>query len=117
MIMIGILGYATYVYIGRVCRDMITGNAEAMGSMAVGGKSNPSFSLGQKELATSIVIFLVVFSILLLLTLWCYSKVSVFRYYNYFLHAELFLGRLHFPRTCTKRRSLLHQSQLVSIVA
>ncbi|KIM57547.1 hypothetical protein SCLCIDRAFT_1132611 [Scleroderma citrinum Foug A] len=56
-ITVGIAGYATYVYVGRACKDMITRSADAMGSLAVG------------------VVFLVIYAILLLLVLWSYAKV------------------------------------------
>ncbi|KAL4077514.1 zf-DHHC-domain-containing protein [Scleroderma citrinum] len=60
---LGIAGYATYVYVGKVCKDMITRSGDPMGSLVVGGE--PSF----------IVLFLVVYAILLLVMLWSYAKV------------------------------------------
>lgn len=56
-IMVGIAGYATYVYVGRACTDMITRRGDPMGSLVVG------------------VVFLVMYAILFLLMLWSYAKV------------------------------------------
>lgn len=38
VIMMGIAGYATYVYVGKACKDMITRSGDPMGSLAVGGE-------------------------------------------------------------------------------
>ncbi|KAG9311127.1 DHHC palmitoyltransferase-domain-containing protein [Chiua virens] len=55
-----IVGYCTYVYAARFCRDMITNSSGALGNQATG------------------IAFLVVFSILLFLMSWCYIMVRRF---------------------------------------
>ncbi|KAG1732653.1 DHHC palmitoyltransferase-domain-containing protein [Suillus paluster] len=51
---LALIAYTTYVYVGIFCRDMIVKNQSALGSQALG------------------IVFLVIFSILLLLVLWSY---------------------------------------------
>ncbi|KAF9646143.1 zf-DHHC-domain-containing protein [Thelephora ganbajun] len=56
---LGIIGFATYVYIGRFCVPMLTRKPEAMGDRVFG------------------IAFLVIFSILLIVMLWAYVKVCL----------------------------------------
>ncbi|KAI6148075.1 DHHC palmitoyltransferase-domain-containing protein [Pisolithus tinctorius] len=54
---LAVAGYVSYVYIGRVCKSMLTRDGEVTASLPVG------------------VVFLVIYSTLLLLILWSYAKV------------------------------------------
>lgn len=78
-ITIGIIGYAWYVYVGRFCVPMIRRDEGALGSRAMGGKSQ-GLSGHAKCVLTRLVhsqtvAFLVVFSILGLIMIWAYEKV------------------------------------------
>ncbi|KAI6041765.1 DHHC palmitoyltransferase-domain-containing protein [Pisolithus marmoratus] len=54
---LAIVGYVSYVYVGRVCKSMLARDGEVTASLPVG------------------VVLLVIYSILLLLMLWSYAKV------------------------------------------
>jgi len=56
---LGIIGFATYVYVDRFCVPMLTREPEAMGDRVFG------------------IVFLAVFGVLLIMMLWAYTKVCL----------------------------------------
>lgn len=79
---LGIIGFATYVYVDRFCVPMLTREPEAIGDRVFG--SEPLFGkrLGMEEVALTLcrhitVAFLAVFGVLLIMMLWTYAKVRI----------------------------------------
>lgn len=74
---LGIIGYAWYVYVGRLCVPMIRRDDSALGSRGMGGELHGHFtSLLYTHISrSSIVGFLVIFCILGLMMMWAYEKV------------------------------------------
>lgn len=84
-----IVGYATYVYAGRFCRDMIVKSSSALGSQATGGVWFVFLTYVDVKPLPCLVVFLVVFCLLLLLMSWCYFVVRFFFRSGIQQHANL----------------------------
>ena len=79
---LGIIGFATYVYVDRFCVPILTRKPEAMGNRVFGSQFLFGKRLGMEEVALTLsrhitVVFLAVFGILLIMMLWTYAKVGV----------------------------------------
>ena len=79
---LGIIGFATYVYVDRFCVPMLTREPEAMGDRVFGSELQFRRVLSTGETALSLfrhvtVVFLAVFGVLLIMMLWTYTKVCI----------------------------------------
>lgn len=106
-----IIGWTTYVYIGRVCLRMIRREDGVVGSRGLGSKHlthcKPTLQRAYDQYA---VTFIVIFSLLWFILTWSYTKVRV--RVPVLLSSPLFptspmtyrapLDRHHSPRLCTR---------------
>ena len=77
-VVIAILIYTYYVYVGRFCADMIKRNSSAKGSRPQGSgcfSVVESDAIGPNLASHSVVAFLVIFNCLFLLTCWSYVRI------------------------------------------
>ena len=76
-----IIGWATYVYIGRVYVPMIRREDGVAGSRGLGSKQYAIRTNGVELMAPCVVTFVVIFSLLWFIFVWSYAKVRIYNHY------------------------------------